>query len=252
MSRASHAAGRRFCRSSGSAAWACSPETGSRASSPGPLGAAGSVVPQGLKDILPIGGWRIYAINPPWPEFHPAQLQARGDRARPQSGEPLVGRPDEPPDGPADHRLPLRDRLDGRRRPLAGRAAPDDLGHGRAAARGPLRQLRLARGALRRHAVAPADDTPGRHACPSHGRCPAHPRPRRAGAARDPRDVRLQEREVADQDRARAEARARVLGGERLRRRRLGWAAPTATEYCAGSAARSGRRTGSWPRRSSS
>jgi DMSO/TMAO reductase YedYZ molybdopterin-dependent catalytic subunit len=39
----------------------------------GPLGAAGAVVPQGLKDILPIGGWRIYAINPPWPEFHPAR-----------------------------------------------------------------------------------------------------------------------------------------------------------------------------------
>jgi DMSO/TMAO reductase YedYZ molybdopterin-dependent catalytic subunit len=40
-----------------------------------PLGAAGSVVPQGLKDILPIGGWRIYAINPPWPEFHPAKYR---------------------------------------------------------------------------------------------------------------------------------------------------------------------------------
>ncbi|MGH3075256.1 MAG: hypothetical protein ACRDQC_10030, partial [Gaiellales bacterium] len=41
----------------------------------GPLGAAGSVVPQGLKDILPIGGWRIYAINLPWPEFHPAHYR---------------------------------------------------------------------------------------------------------------------------------------------------------------------------------
>jgi DMSO/TMAO reductase YedYZ molybdopterin-dependent catalytic subunit len=37
-----------------------------------PLGAVGSVVPQGVKDLLPIGGWRIYAINPPWPSFHPA------------------------------------------------------------------------------------------------------------------------------------------------------------------------------------
>jgi DMSO/TMAO reductase YedYZ molybdopterin-dependent catalytic subunit len=36
-----------------------------------PLGVAGDIVPQGVKDILPIGGWRIYAINPPWPEFHP-------------------------------------------------------------------------------------------------------------------------------------------------------------------------------------
>jgi DMSO/TMAO reductase YedYZ molybdopterin-dependent catalytic subunit len=35
----------------------------------GPLGAAGSVLPQGVKDLLPVGGWRIYAINPPWPTF---------------------------------------------------------------------------------------------------------------------------------------------------------------------------------------
>ena len=53
----------------------------------GPLGVAGSVVPQGLKDILPIGGWRIYAINPPWPEFHPAQyrLEVTGHVRRPVS-----------------------------------------------------------------------------------------------------------------------------------------------------------------------
>ena len=53
----------------------------------GPLGAAGSVVPQGLKDILPIGGWRIYAINPPWPEFHPAQyrLEVTGHVRKPLS-----------------------------------------------------------------------------------------------------------------------------------------------------------------------
>ena len=83
--------GPRFCRSSGSAAWACSPVTGSRASSPGPLGAAGSVVPQGLKDILPIGGWRIYAINPPWPEFHPAQYRLEVTGPRPKAGHAARG-----------------------------------------------------------------------------------------------------------------------------------------------------------------
>ena len=53
----------------------------------GPLGVAGAVVPQGLKDILPIGGWRIYAINPPWPEFHPAhyRLEVTGHVRNPVS-----------------------------------------------------------------------------------------------------------------------------------------------------------------------
>ncbi|MGN6380000.1 MAG: molybdopterin-dependent oxidoreductase [Gaiellales bacterium] len=36
----------------------------------GPLSAVGSVVPNAVKDVLP-NGWRIYAINPPWPVFHP-------------------------------------------------------------------------------------------------------------------------------------------------------------------------------------
>ena len=70
--------------------------TGSRALFSRPLGVAGSVVPQGLKDILPIGGWRIYAINPPWPEFHPAQyrLEVTGHVRNPAHA--FVGRPDGP------------------------------------------------------------------------------------------------------------------------------------------------------------
>jgi DMSO/TMAO reductase YedYZ molybdopterin-dependent catalytic subunit len=37
-----------------------------------PINDVGSVVPSGLKALLPTGGWRIYSINPPWPVFHPA------------------------------------------------------------------------------------------------------------------------------------------------------------------------------------
>ena len=52
-----------------------------------PLGAVGAVVPQGVKDLLPIGGWRIYAINPPWPTFHPAayRLEVGGHVRHPVS-----------------------------------------------------------------------------------------------------------------------------------------------------------------------
>src|SRR5215475_9957975 len=37
-----------------------------------PINDVGSVVPSGLKALLPTSGWRIYSINPPWPVFHPA------------------------------------------------------------------------------------------------------------------------------------------------------------------------------------
>jgi DMSO/TMAO reductase YedYZ molybdopterin-dependent catalytic subunit len=37
----------------------------------GPLADAGSIVPGAIKDVFP-SGWRIYAINPPWPTFTPA------------------------------------------------------------------------------------------------------------------------------------------------------------------------------------
>jgi DMSO/TMAO reductase YedYZ molybdopterin-dependent catalytic subunit len=50
----------------------------------GPLADAGSVVPGAVKDVFP-SGWRIYAINPPWPAFHPAdyRLEVTGHVRRP-------------------------------------------------------------------------------------------------------------------------------------------------------------------------
>ena len=50
----------------------------------------------------------------------------------------------------------------------------------------------------------------------------AHPAARLAGARRDPRDVRLQGRQVADADRARRPPADRLLGRARLRPERLG------------------------------
>ena len=40
----------------------------------GPIADAGSVVPGAIKEVFP-SGWRIYAINPPWPAFHPASYR---------------------------------------------------------------------------------------------------------------------------------------------------------------------------------
>jgi DMSO/TMAO reductase YedYZ molybdopterin-dependent catalytic subunit len=50
----------------------------------GPLADAGSVVPSAIKEVFP-SGWRIYAINPPWPTFHPAgyRLEITGHVRKP-------------------------------------------------------------------------------------------------------------------------------------------------------------------------
>ena len=47
----------------------------------------GAVVPQGIKDLVPTDGWRIYAINPPWPTFHPGswRLEVGGAVEQPLS-----------------------------------------------------------------------------------------------------------------------------------------------------------------------
>jgi DMSO/TMAO reductase YedYZ molybdopterin-dependent catalytic subunit len=49
-----------------------------------PIGAVGDVIPNAVKALVPTG-WRIYAVNPPWPTFHPAtyRLQVMGMVARP-------------------------------------------------------------------------------------------------------------------------------------------------------------------------
>src|SRR5690348_17509808 len=39
-----------------------------------PIDDAGAIVPNAIKDVFP-SGWRIYAINPPWPTFHPADYR---------------------------------------------------------------------------------------------------------------------------------------------------------------------------------
>jgi DMSO/TMAO reductase YedYZ molybdopterin-dependent catalytic subunit len=47
-----------------------------------PLARAGSVLPSAVQNVageLIPSGWRIYAINPPWPEFHPASYTLRVD-----------------------------------------------------------------------------------------------------------------------------------------------------------------------------
>ena len=86
-----------------------------------PINDVGSVVPSGLKALLPTGGWRIYSINPPWPTFHPATYTLT------VSGlveKPAVLSWDEISNLPTAKQistLPLRHRLDGRERALGGR-----------------------------------------------------------------------------------------------------------------------------------
>ncbi len=49
-----------------------------------PLSSVGSIVPSAVKDLVP-DGWRIYAVNPPWPSFHAAtyRLEVAGLVDRP-------------------------------------------------------------------------------------------------------------------------------------------------------------------------
>jgi DMSO/TMAO reductase YedYZ molybdopterin-dependent catalytic subunit len=51
-----------------------------------PLADAGAVVPNVIKEAFP-SGWRIYAINPPWPTFHPLsyRLEVTGHVRKPVS-----------------------------------------------------------------------------------------------------------------------------------------------------------------------
>ena len=72
--------------------------------------------------------------------------------------------------------------------------------------------LRLARGALQRLAHARAGRPSRRDARARHGRAAALAPARVAGAGRHPRDVRLQGRQVADEDRARRRPADRLLG----------------------------------------
>ena len=142
----------------------------------------------------------------------------------------LVDRPGRAhPGRPAGHaadragaRLPVRHGLAGARGAVGRRPAGAPARPGRPGAGGDGGAADL----LRRHVhrepdpgAGPAGRRPGRA---PDARRPGHPRPRRAGAALRGADVRLQEHQVAVRDRADPRRRARLLGGPRLLRRRLG------------------------------
>ena len=87
-----------------------------------------------VNEIAPTSGWRIYAVNPPMPEFDPATYRLK-----------IGGQVDNPVEltyadlladarGRAGVRLPLRDGLVGAQRQVARRAAAD-AGRPREAAR---------------------------------------------------------------------------------------------------------------------
>ena len=156
-----------------------------------------SAFSQALGNLFPVGGWRIYTISGSMPIFDPKEyrLEIGGLVRKPQSFtyEQLLALP-------RAHQVStfhcvtgwtVHDvrwsgvRLEHAARPR--RAAPRRQGA----------SLRLARAALQRLADDGAGRAPRRDARARDGRAAALPPARLAGARRDPRDVRLQGRQVA-------------------------------------------------------
>ena len=157
--------------------------------------------------IVPTSGWRIYTIGSALPRIDPARLSAHDRGRRRAAGHVHARRSPRAAAGDAGLRLPLRHGLERLRRPLGGRPVRRPARRGRPATGGEGAALRLRRGALRRHALAPAGARGGRAARARHGRQAALGAARVPGACRDAADVRLQERQVGDADRGRAAPR---------------------------------------------
>ena len=139
-------------------------------------------------------------------ELRPRDVAARRRRARPGAHLAELRRAARAAEGDAGLDLPLRHRLEREERALGRRAdhrhlRPRATGAGSGRARVRLRGV-----SVRRLPHDEAGAAPRRDARVRDGRQAAAARARRTAAARDPRDVRLQERQVAEPDRARAQA----------------------------------------------
>src|SRR5947208_9908822 len=189
-------------------------------------------------------------------DLRPRELATRGRRPRQAAADADLRPADRPPAGRADLDLPLRHRLDGQERPLDRCPLPAALRPRAAAALRDGGSLCLDGTPLRRLAHARAATAAGRHARAGARPPAALAAPRRAGT-RDPAgDVRLQGRQVADEDGVRRQAAARLLGAARLRPERLGgaleWLRLLTSAACRASAAPNAPCTGCMRARSSS
>ena len=163
--------------------------------------------------------------------FDPADLAARRSAGSSSSRSTLSY--DEllrAAEGRAGLDLPLRHRLDGEERPLGRRAAPRRARAARSRSReAHALRVRLGRAAVRR--LPDARSRPALHDVMLAYEMDGKPLPREHGApaaARDPGDVRLQERQVAEADRARPGRPSAATGSS------------SATTATPGSAARTG------------
>src|SRR5262249_3487451 len=149
-------------------------------------------------------------------------LAAASRRPRPAAGVALVPRAARPPEGRAGLDVPLRHRVEREECSLGRRAAQRRASAGASAPERPRARVRLGREAVRRLADGRAGGAARRDARLRDGRQSAVARARRPRQARDPGDVRLQERQVAGRDQPRPACAGRILGAARLRPRRLG------------------------------
>ena len=123
------------------------------------------IVPEPIRRAIPVGeGWRIYAVNPPYPRFDPATWRLRIDGlvARPQtlSFDDLLALPQAAQT--SDFHCVTGWSV--RRRALARRALRRPARGRRAAPVRARAEVRLRRAAVRRHAHAPPGAHPGRDA----------------------------------------------------------------------------------------
>ena len=100
----------------------------------GAVSSAAGVLPDAIAGLAPAGGWRIYSVTPPMPDFDPASYRLRVSGLVERAARPAWWQVAALPRHAPGERLPLRDRLVGRRRALGGDRAAHDAARARAAA----------------------------------------------------------------------------------------------------------------------
>ena len=182
-----------------------------------------SAISQLLGNLLPVGGWRIYTISGSMPIFYPGLLPPRDRRARTHAAQLQLRRAAGAAAGPTRSR-PSTASPAGRSRTCTGRVSASrtcspSSSRFRAPRRSASSRSRCPTSTRSRSTQVGA---PRRDARPRDGRPAALAAARLAGPRRDPGDVRLQGRQVADPDRPRRPPADRLLGRPRLRPGRLG------------------------------
>ncbi len=187
-----------------------------------PLTAVSNALPEPVREALPLDGWRIYAVNPPMPDFDPATFRLRVtglvDRDLDLSWSDVQGLPRVAQ--ASDFHCVTGWSVDAVRWEGFRLQALFD----RAGLQSKATHLEFV--SLEKPYVDTLSVRAGAAARRArrrpHGRARDAEGARGAAAARDPADVRLQGRQVADGGPRDRPAAGRLLGAARLRHRRLG------------------------------